>query len=291
MYKIIGADQKTYGPVSADVIREWIASRRANANTQVQLEGTADWKPLGEFPEFQDALAKGATAPPPAPAPLQPLPATPPPKTSGLAIGSLVCGILGCLGITALVGIVLGIVALIKINRSGGRLGGQGIAIAGLCVSGFMLIAGLPMLAGMMLPALAKAKERAQTINCVSNLKQLALAARMYANDNGDKFPSAATWCDLIQPNVSSPRVFQCPSAQGALCGYGYNAVLSGRSVDDVDPQTVLFYEIPGGWNVSGGPEQLLQTLRHSRVIIVAFADGSVQQVGRKRINTLRWQP
>ena len=64
MYKIIGADQRTYGPVSADTIREWIANRRANASTQVQAEGSADWKPLSEFPEFRDALA--VAGPPPA---------------------------------------------------------------------------------------------------------------------------------------------------------------------------------------------------------------------------------
>ena len=42
MYKIIGADQKTYGPVTAETIREWIASRRANASTQIQAEGGSD---------------------------------------------------------------------------------------------------------------------------------------------------------------------------------------------------------------------------------------------------------
>jgi hypothetical protein len=45
--------------------------------------------------------------------------------------------------------------------------------------------------AGMLLPALAKAKARAQTVSTVSNLKQLGLAARMYANENQEKFPKA----------------------------------------------------------------------------------------------------
>jgi prepilin-type processing-associated H-X9-DG protein len=294
MYKIIGADQKTYGPVSGDVIREWIASRRANASTRVQLEGSAEWKPLSEFSEFKDAL----TAVPPVP-PLPPQAATsqvrtPPPPTSGMAIASLICGIFGCLGITALVGVVLGIISLIKINRSGGKLGGQPIAIAGLCVSALMLFAGLPMLAGLMFPALAKAKGRAQTVQCVNNLKQLALAARMYANDHGDKFPNATNWCDLIQSSAGSVKIFQCPASRGTLGGYGYNAALSGKRVDDVNPSTVLLFEIPGGWNVSGGPEQLIQTPRHTRQINVAFADGSVQQISTKdKLGTswLRWEP
>src|SRR4051812_34825577 len=52
MYKIIGADQKEYGPISGDQIRQWIAEGRVNGQTQVCAEGTQDWKPLSAFPEF-----------------------------------------------------------------------------------------------------------------------------------------------------------------------------------------------------------------------------------------------
>ena len=52
MYKIIGADQQEYGPVTAEQIRQWIAEGRLNAQTRACLEGTQDWKPLGMFPEF-----------------------------------------------------------------------------------------------------------------------------------------------------------------------------------------------------------------------------------------------
>jgi len=52
MYKIIGADQKEYGPISADQIRQWISEGRANGQTLVCAEGTTDWKPLEQFPEF-----------------------------------------------------------------------------------------------------------------------------------------------------------------------------------------------------------------------------------------------
>ena len=57
MYKIIGADGQQYGPVTAEQVREWIATHRANAQTQAQAEGATDWKPLSAFPEFADALA------------------------------------------------------------------------------------------------------------------------------------------------------------------------------------------------------------------------------------------
>ncbi|HEY2083292.1 MAG TPA: GYF domain-containing protein [Verrucomicrobiae bacterium] len=52
MYKIIGADQKEYGPISADQIRQWIAEGRVNGQTKVCAEGSQDWRPLETFPEF-----------------------------------------------------------------------------------------------------------------------------------------------------------------------------------------------------------------------------------------------
>lgn len=56
MYKIIGADGKEYGPITADILKKWIADGRANAQTRVQLEGTTEWRTLGEFPELAAAV-------------------------------------------------------------------------------------------------------------------------------------------------------------------------------------------------------------------------------------------
>ena len=63
MYKIIGADGKEYGPITADQLRAWIAEGRANAQTKILVEGTTDWKPLSEFPELLPAGIK-TSAPP-----------------------------------------------------------------------------------------------------------------------------------------------------------------------------------------------------------------------------------
>ena len=60
MYKIIGADQKEYGPVSADQLRQWIAEGRAGAASLIRPEGATEWQPLSAFPEFADALATAA---------------------------------------------------------------------------------------------------------------------------------------------------------------------------------------------------------------------------------------
>ena len=55
MYKIIGGDQKEYGPVTADELRRWISEGRLNGQSLIR-EGEGDWQPLSSFPEFADAL-------------------------------------------------------------------------------------------------------------------------------------------------------------------------------------------------------------------------------------------
>jgi hypothetical protein len=57
MYKIIGADGREYGPVSAAQLRQWMAEGRASFQTRAQTEGSSEWVPLGSLPEFADAPA------------------------------------------------------------------------------------------------------------------------------------------------------------------------------------------------------------------------------------------
>lgn len=52
MYKVIGADNRTYGPVPAEQVRRWLNENRVNAYTLAQPEGSTDWKALGTLPEF-----------------------------------------------------------------------------------------------------------------------------------------------------------------------------------------------------------------------------------------------
>lgn len=63
MYKIVGADSRTYGPVPVETVREWITAGRANAQTMAQVEGSAEWKPLSQFPEFASLTSIPALPP------------------------------------------------------------------------------------------------------------------------------------------------------------------------------------------------------------------------------------
>ena len=150
MYKIVGADQKEYGPIPEEQLRQWIAEGRANGQTIVRF-GDGPWKPLGTFPEFAAALGAAApaispTAPVSPPPPLTlggPSPGAPP-ATNGLAIGGLVCGILGlfCCGpLVSTVGLILSVVALVQINQNPARYTGKGMAVAGivLAIAGYII--------------------------------------------------------------------------------------------------------------------------------------------------------
>ena len=53
-----------------------------------------------------------------------------------------------------------------------------------------VVIAIIAILASMLLPALARAKQKAQRISCVNNLKQVGTAYRIWENDNGDRYPA-----------------------------------------------------------------------------------------------------
>ena len=112
------------------------------------------------------------------------------PKTSGLAIASLVCGIFGLLLLPGLLGVILGIIAISRINSSNGAIKGKGLAIGGLVLSLITsLSAGVILLvASLMLPALAKAKANANRMKCLNNLKQIS-SAHIYFSAENDGFP------------------------------------------------------------------------------------------------------
>ncbi len=63
MYRILGGDGKEYGPVTADTLRQWVREGRANAQTQVRVEGSAVWQPLATVSELADVFA-GTGMPP-----------------------------------------------------------------------------------------------------------------------------------------------------------------------------------------------------------------------------------
>jgi len=83
-----------------------------------------------------------------------------------------------------------------------------------------VVVAIIAILAGMLLPVLSKAREKARRVNCAGNLKQLGLSLLMYSGDFDGFFPNArdntsqnVNWEPLVSQNyVQDGKVWSCPS-------------------------------------------------------------------------------
>lgn len=157
MYRMIGADGREYGPISADQLRQWIGQGRANATTSVLLEGTSEWKPLGSLPEFSLLFAAPAAAPAPTPTPtpvapaIFPAPTVTPPRTNGFATAGLVLGILSitlglccCAGLPfSIPGLIFSFIALAQISSHPERYNGKTMAIIAIVLCCLSLVGGV----------------------------------------------------------------------------------------------------------------------------------------------------
>jgi prepilin-type N-terminal cleavage/methylation domain-containing protein/prepilin-type processing-associated H-X9-DG protein len=126
-----------------------------------------------------------------------------------------------------------------------------------------VVIAIIGILAGLLLPALGRAKAKATNAVCVNQLRQLGIATRLYSDDNNERLPSAeilptqpidpknplARICDVLAPyvdkatgptatNANSSSVFKCPNDRFGLfasegSSYEWNAELNGHRIDE----------------------------------------------------------
>lgn len=124
-----------------------------------------------------------------------------------------------------------------------------------------VVIAIIAILAALLFPVFARAREKARQTSCMSNLKQLGTASLMYAQDYDDMFlphclrdlsdfsrvPSAY-WFQLVMPYVQNDQVMICPSHGGAVGGHGvvgsYGYICDGFTLD---PSNVNFVGLPFG--------------------------------------------
>jgi competence protein ComGC len=131
-----------------------------------------------------------------------------------------------------------------------------------------LVVAPVAIMAGLTLPALAKAKGKAQSISCVNNLKQMGLAARIYATDHNDAYPP-----DLLsmKNELVTPKILVCPNDPN-------HAVTVALTWDNFDPsQSSYDYVTRGLTDATPGFEKkvLFRCRIHGHV---CMGDGSVMQ-------------
>src|SRR5215831_8501381 len=106
--------------------------------------------------------------------------------------------------------------------------------------SGFTLVellvvmAIIAILMALMMPSISRAKAKANAISCLSNMRQLILAATMYANEHDDEFPARRSptnaWPHKLKPYFVNWQVIACPSDRFGLVGYAANDLNPNRS-------------------------------------------------------------
>jgi hypothetical protein len=223
--------------------------------------------------------------------PLSVLPDVPPPfaKTSRLAIWSLILGILTLLGgfFTAIPAVICGIVGLVGINKSNGRLKGTGLAIAGIVIPVIIM--------AMLMLTLSKTRQLAQQIMCSTNLSGIDKALLTYASDDKyESYPTADKWCDLLIKKCNvSPEMFCCPGSdvKHGKSSYAFNINAAGKKTSEIPLDMVLIFETAeGGWNMVGGRELVSIKNHRGDGCNVLFADQHVKYVKTKDLSKLRWK-
>ncbi|HEY3333516.1 MAG TPA: DUF1559 domain-containing protein [Capsulimonadaceae bacterium] len=137
-----------------------------------------------------------------------------------------------------------------------------------------VVIAIIAILAAILFPVFATAREKARQTNCSSNLKQFGLAFVQYCQDYDERMPSGGNqngqgngWACQVYPYIKSRGVFLCPDDAGSggrdIVSYGYNVnnVASGSGTPPVGKQvsqyvsvskTIVLFEVVGNGNSTG---------------------------------------
>jgi prepilin-type processing-associated H-X9-DG protein len=131
-------------------------------------------------------------------------------RICGLAVASFVLGVLAIftLGLTAIPSVITGIVSLVKIEKSGGKLRGKEFAVAGIVVPVLALI---PLLGYSIL---GRIKQLQKETLCHRQLQEWGLVWAMYTADNRGVFPEGGNWPETSKRYYArDDRLLFCPTA------------------------------------------------------------------------------
>jgi prepilin-type N-terminal cleavage/methylation domain-containing protein/prepilin-type processing-associated H-X9-DG protein len=91
-----------------------------------------------------------------------------------------------------------------------------------------VVIAIIAILAAILFPVFARAREKARQVTCLSNMKQQGLAFEMYSSDYDEVYPAVPEWKTRLDPYMKNHEMWKCPSRRQLpwYYGHGYNAGL-----------------------------------------------------------------
>ena len=142
-----------------------------------------------------------------------------------------------------------------------------------------VVIAIIAILAAILFPVFAKAREKARQTTCTSNQKQMATAVAMWTQENDEKMPPASeNWASEIG---TTGKILQCPTAGKKIANaYAYNKNIAGLGLGEIqDPVSVaLTADCDKEGNIMAAPSHV--ALRHAGKAIISFVDSHVEYTG-----------
>jgi len=144
-----------------------------------------------------------------------------------------------------------------------------------------VVIAIIAILAAILFPVFARARENARRSSCQSNEKQIALGFKQYIQDNNERYPAASGWQTAIFDYTKSEAILKCPSAAGAgTFDYSYNSLMGGRNENRINntASTVLVAEATRSGGATAAPTASASS-RHFDGSNYAFVDGHVKWI------------
>jgi len=139
-----------------------------------------------------------------------------------------------------------------------------------------VVIAIIAILAAILFPVFAKAREKARQTTCTSNQKQIATAVMMWTQENEEKMPPASSnWASEIG---TTGKILQCPTAGKKIANaYAYNANIAGLGLGEIKEPTAV--SLTADSTVDGNIMELPidVDLRHTGKAIIAFVDTHVE--------------
>lgn len=152
-----------------------------------------------------------------------------------------------------------------------------GLPAWGWGLIGCAFLAPVPILAAILFPVFAQAREKARQVSCMSNMKQQGLALMMYAQDYDEVMPPKnAKWMDTLLPYIKDEKVFRCPSVITGQFGYAFSPELFGKKFKNIasPATTTAIFE---STNLSRNATTGTVAYRHRKFANTAFADGHVK--------------